>query len=318
MDDLDLRLIEALTIAPRAQNALLARVLDTSEQTIARRYRRLVAAGLRISASVSLDALGLASWTIRLRVTPGTGREIAQALARRNDTAWVYLASGGTEVIFNAHIPLVGTDDADPLLARLPKVSHVLSISAHMLLQSPQLPWRAPAATDRLLTDDQRATLQRNSPSTTSPTRVSQGLDDLDQAILSRLRSDGRIGAAALSRAIGEPESSIRHRLARLHDSGSVAYAVDLPSSLRGRPVEARAWLSVQPSRMAETIDHLTRQRDVTFAAVTTGPTNLVAAIACETTGRLSEFITEGLASLPGITAVETAPIHATYKRVVT
>lgn len=314
MDNLDLRLVEALTIAPRAQNKLLARVLDTSEQTIARRYRRLVPVGLHVSASVSLDALGLASWTIRLRVTPGTGHDIAQALSRRDDTAWVYLASGGTEVIFNAHIPLAGIDDADPLLARLPKVSHVLGISAHMLLQSRQLPWGAPAATEQLLTDDQRAALEPRRPSV-FPIQASQGLDDLDHAILGRLRRDGRIGVAALSRAVGEPESSIRHRIARLHDSGRVVYAVDLPNSLRGRSVEARAWLSVQPSQMAETIDQLTRQRDVTFAAITTGPTNLVAAIACETTGRLSEFITEGLASLPGITAVETAPIHTTYKR---
>ncbi len=314
MDDLDLRLVEALTIAPRAQNALLARVLDTSEQTIARRYRRLAAAGLHVSASVSLDVLGLASWTIRLRVTPGTGRDVAQALSRRDDTAWVYLASGGTEVIFNAHIPLAGADDSDPLLARLPKVSQVLAISAHMLLQSRQLPWRAPAATERLLTDDQRATLEPGS-SGASPTQANRALDDLDHAILARLRRDGRIGVAALSRAIGEPESSIRHRLAALHNSGGIVYAVDLPNSLRGRPVEARAWLSIQPSRMAETIDHLTRQPDVTFAAITTGPTNLVAAIACESTGHLSEFVTEGLASLPGITAVETAPIHATYKR---
>lgn len=314
MDDLDLRLVEALTIAPRAQNALLARILGTSEQTIARRYRRLVAAGLHVSGSVSLDTLGLASWTIRLRVTPGTGRDIAQALTRRDDTAWVYLASGGTEVIFNAHIPLAGTDDHDPLLAKLPKVSHVLAISAHMLLQSRQLPWRAAAATAQLLTDDQRQALTP-APADDPRPQLSKSLDQLDHAITSHLRRDGRISIAEMSRAIGEPESSIRHRLTQLHDSGTIVYAVDLPNSLRGRPVEARAWLSIQPSHMAETIDRLTRQHDVTFAAITTGPTNLVAAIACETTGHLSEFITDGLASLPGITAVETAPIHTTYKR---
>lgn len=314
MDHLDECLVEALTIAPRAQNTLLARVLGTSEQTIARRYRRLVANGLHISGTISLDTLGLAPWTIRLRVAPKTGGDIAQALARRDDTAWVYLASGGTEVIFNAHIPLTGRNDPDPLLARLPKASQVLGISAHMLLQSGQLPWQALTATGRLLTDDQLAALQPKPPPTATTDTV-PALSDLDRAILAHLRRDGRIGASALSRILREPESSIRHRLARLNGSGSLLYVVDLPNSARNRPIEARAWLNIQPAHVADAMSQITQLPDISFAAITTGPTNLVAAVACQTTGHLSQFISQGLASLSGITTVETAPIHATYKR---
>lgn len=314
MDQLDAYLVEALKVAPRAQNKLLARVLDTSEQTIARRYRRLVAAGLHVSGTISLESLGMASWTIRLRVNPGSGVEIAQALARRDDTAWVYLASGGTEVIFNAHIPLIGGEDHDPLLAKLPKVSQVMAISAHMLLRSGQLPWHKLDFAGRHLTDEQRAALQPKPPPVAA-NATTKDLDGLDRAIVDQLRRDGRISAAALSRTLREPESSIRHRLSQLEASGVLVYAVDLPNLLRNKPIEARAWLSIRPVHMAEAIDHLAQLNDVTFAATTTGPTNLVAALACETTGHLSRFITEGLGNVPGISAVETAPIHATYKR---
>lgn len=43
--------------------------------------------------------LGDLSWFVRVRCTPDTSASIGSALARRTDTTWVNLTSGGTETM---------------------------------------------------------------------------------------------------------------------------------------------------------------------------------------------------------------------------
>lgn len=49
--------------------------------------------------------------------------------------------------------------------------------------------------------------------------------------------------------------------------------------------------------------------------ALTTGPTNLLAAVNCRDSLDLARYLTESVASLDDIRAVETAPIIRTVKR---
>lgn len=48
-----------------------------------------------------------------------------------------------------------------------------------------------------------------------------------------------------------------------------------------GFHVEARLWMSVRPSALVTVAEALAAHREVSFAAVTTGPTNLVVAVVC-------------------------------------
>ena len=98
-DEMDRQLVHALVIAPRAPFRVLGDVIGVSDQTIARRYRRLAAtAGLRVIGVLNGGRLGWVDWFVRLQTTPGGADAIADALARRPDTRWVNLASGGTEI----------------------------------------------------------------------------------------------------------------------------------------------------------------------------------------------------------------------------
>src|SRR5580700_5764162 len=100
IDDLDRQLAQCLGVDGRASFSQLAEVLGVSDQTVARRYRRLRSAGLLRVAGLKWDKKhGSAHWFLRLRSVPGAGEAIAAALARRNDTAWVQLLSGDTEVL---------------------------------------------------------------------------------------------------------------------------------------------------------------------------------------------------------------------------
>ncbi|MFC9626142.1 Lrp/AsnC ligand binding domain-containing protein [Streptomyces sp. NPDC056930] len=55
---------------------------------------------------------------------------------------------------------------------------------------------------------------------------------------------------------------------------------------------------------------------DVSFAAATTGPTNLLASVLCADVYGLYDYLAERAGMLPGIRTMETAPIIRTVKRV--
>ena len=81
----DRQLVRALQLEPRASFSRLAATLDVSEQTIARRYRRLRRDGLlRIVGVVDPRALGQTDWMVRLRCRPDGALAVAEALARRD------------------------------------------------------------------------------------------------------------------------------------------------------------------------------------------------------------------------------------------
>ncbi len=103
-DELDRRIIHALYLNCRAPFSRLAEVLGASEQTIARRYRRLYAANLvRVVGQLDSQRLGQSDWAVRIRCTPGSSMAVATGLARRPETAWVQLTSGGTEIFATVH-----------------------------------------------------------------------------------------------------------------------------------------------------------------------------------------------------------------------
>jgi hypothetical protein len=43
--------------------------------------------------------LGQSDWLVRLQCVPDAAAAAAEALARRDDTSWVQLTSGGTEIV---------------------------------------------------------------------------------------------------------------------------------------------------------------------------------------------------------------------------
>src|SRR6202000_2543204 len=148
-DLLDVQLVYALQLDGRAPFNLIAEVRGVSDQTIARRYNRLRSSGLlRVRGLVEPDLLGLRSWLIRVQCTPsaagaggpGAGPAAgaglgAEALARRPDTAWISLTSGGTEVAAVVRTR-TGDDDSHLLLDTLPRSRGVTGITAQCVLHT--------------------------------------------------------------------------------------------------------------------------------------------------------------------------------------
>jgi DNA-binding Lrp family transcriptional regulator len=315
LDALDRQIIHILAIEPRASFRTIADVTGISDQTAARRYRKLCEdAGLRVLAVPDGSRLGWTDWFIRLQTTPGGADSIAEALARRPDTRWVHLASGGTEIICTLQARTEEQRDA-LFLHGLPGSRRVTQISAHSILHNFNPgPWREAT---RALSPSQLDMLPRDArPESEHPQGA--GRDVLlaeDEPLLAELARDGRASNAAIAAAIHWHESTVRRRIEELRRSGLVYFEVDIDNQVQGFNAHALLWLSVEPARLEEAGQALATHPEIPFAAATTGPANLVASAVFRDTRHLYEYLTGELARLPGVTSVETAPIIRTLKR---
>ncbi|MFI0154719.1 Lrp/AsnC family transcriptional regulator [Streptomyces lydicus] len=310
LDAVDRGLVHALQIDGRASFRTVAEVLGVSENTVARRYRRLRSAGvLRVVGVVNGVALGHSSWALRLQCTPDAAGAVAAALAARPDTSYVHLLSGGTEISCNVQSPSAAERDA-LLLHKLPRTSRVTAVSAHLLLRATALPAAWPGAA--WLSEEQAERL-RPAPVAAVPEPVA--LDDQDRVVLELLARDGRAGYRELAAATGSADSTVKRRLDALRRSGVLGYALDLSPAALGFPTEARLWMSVRPSGLLQVAQAMAEHPEVCFAALCTGPSNLVAAVNCRDAEDLCRYLTERVATLDAVRSVETAPVIRTLKR---
>ncbi|GAB2844837.1 Lrp/AsnC family transcriptional regulator [Lentzea nigeriaca] len=305
VESIDQRLAHALQIDGRAPFAKIADVLKISEHTAARRYQRLKEHGIRVRGALNRFRLGHHAWTLRLRCTPDAGPVLARALAKRDDTFWVHLMSGGTEI---SCLQQVRSPD-ELLLDRLPR--RLVDVSAHNILRGFVSPgtWRGLAC----LTDEEIVALQPE----LEPEPPAE-LTPLDEALLKILETDGRAGYAELAAKAGTSESTARRRVEHLRTTGVLELQLDADPARFGFHTQARLWMRVEPRHLAEVGAALATHPEVYFAAVTTGPANLVASVTCRSSGDLYRFLTEGVGSLEGVRESESAPVMRTLKRVAT
>ncbi|MDT8913866.1 Lrp/AsnC family transcriptional regulator [Amycolatopsis sp. PS_44_ISF1] len=307
-DGLDLQLIHALQLDGRAPFSTIARVLGVSDQTVARRYARLRSAGrLRVTGRTDPARLGEVWWFVRVRCTPNVARTVGRALARRPDTSWVKLTSGGTEIVATVRAP-TSQDSEALLLEQLPRTPQVLDVSANCLLH---VFFGGRQSIVEALSPAQVARLGVAPP---DPAPGPVTLDEGDRKLLALLDTDGRTGFTALAAATGRPVTTLRRRLAELRASGAVYFDVDY--DYRGLRLSSQTllWLSVAPDRLLAAGRALGAHAEVPFAAATTGSTNLFASVLCPDPAALFGYLTTAVAALPGVQRTETAPVIQTLK----
>jgi DNA-binding Lrp family transcriptional regulator len=315
IDDVDRELAHCLGVDGRASFSAIAEVLGVSDQTVARRYRRLRSAGaLRVVGLKYPKATGYANWFLRLRCVPGSGEAIAAALAQRDDTAWVQLLSGDTEVLCSLRgEPHEGSES---LLTRLPRSGRIVAVTAysrlHMYTGGPD----ALGFID-VLPAAQVEPLRPATPAwDRAPGQVAEvEPSELDAGLFAALAVDGRTPYADLAAATGWSETTVRRRMDQLREAGMLYYDLELDMPTFGFRSSAWLFMLVPPSHLAETGTALAKFPEVAYATATTGPTNLSACAVCRDDESLYQFLTAKVGALPGVERVETAPIIRTVKQ---
>lgn len=310
-DRLDRQLIHALSIDGRASFRHLADVLGASEQTIARRYRRLRDAGA-VRVVVLPDTRRFAHhWLMRVQVRPPAAVAFAEAVARRPDVSWVALGAGGTEVTFKVQAHTTGQRDA-LLLERLPRSSQVLGVTAaavlHVFKGGPETEWRAlPDPLD----DDQVAALaagrRRDGGAGVEPTAQ-------DAPLLAALARDGRTSYAALAEETGDTQARVARRVEALLAGGALLVDIDVATALLGYSTTAWLWLAVAPAALDATGRDLMRHPDVPCVMAVSGRANLVASVTTRDAAALYAYLTEEIGAIEAVQSVEVTPLLRRFK----
>src|ERR1700677_1651824 len=311
-DLLDTQLLHALQLDGRAPFSTIAEVLGVSDQTIARRYGRLHdARRLRVRGLSDAQRLRDTRWIVRVQSTPNAAAATADALARRPDTSWISLTSGGTEIVCVVRTAS-GEQDNRLLLQTLPRNRFVVAMTAHCVLHTF---FGDPTGLINKLGSLSKRQVARLRRPPVAPTTEPVSLSAVDRGLFALLQEDGRATFAELAAATDASQTTVRRRIAELRANGTLYFDVDFDQALLDLHVRAMLWLSVAPSELAAVGEALAGHPETAYVAATTGASNLYASVLCADNTALYTYLTTRIARLSGIERVETVPIVRSVKR---
>jgi DNA-binding Lrp family transcriptional regulator len=312
IDRLDRQVLHALRCAPRAPFRRIGEVLGASEQTVARRYRKLHEARVvRVFALPAPAGPGL-DWFVRIGVRPGVAAQLAEAIAKRPDVSWVSITAGGAEVVCVSRPSSPAQRDA-LLLERLPRSTYVTSLVSYAILRAfDDERWSGfgdplePAERAALLADPSNPPAEAGGAA-----RIEAG----DRALLDTLRLDGRAGYQQLAAATGWSAARAARRLDALLASGAVYLDVDLAVDLLGFPTQAGLWMSVPPSDLEAVGRRVAKLERTAYAAAVSGPANLFASVVCRDTTGLYDYLSEEIGAIDAVRSAELSPVLRRVKQ---
>ncbi|GHE97585.1 AsnC family transcriptional regulator [Streptomyces longispororuber] len=306
LDERDQRLVAALQCDGRLAADRAAEVLGLSPRVVHRRWAALLGDGTVRVVGLPAQPVPPAGMTLRIKVLRGRTEMIAKALAEREDVPFVDLSAGGDEI---SAILLADTAAPHRLLHRqLPATNAVTSVDAQTVLHvfKGAQDWR-----HDVLTAAERGAL---TPDFADPGAQADRGDATDRALLAALAEDGRAPAAAVARATGHPESTVRRRLADLRACGLLRTHVHVDARRLGLPVDANLLMRVAPGRLDAVGRTLAAHPAVHGALATTGRANLHVAVWLPDLPALYAFLTREVGALD-VAAVETLLVGRAVKR---
>jgi len=309
LNETDSRIAAAMLAAPRASWRTVGRVLGISERTVVRRAAPLFGDGTLRATAVRnpVHFPDLIPLALRIRCKPNRISAVAATLARRPDTIWVDVLGGGDEI---CTILFLDSPDArnNLLLRDLPATPAVQSWTSHVLLRV------FPAAFDwsgGLLTETELAALRPDMP--TAAARPA--LQPVDHQLITALIEDGRASYTELAHRADTTALTARRRLEALVAGQVLRLATEVDLARLGIRTEALLWITVAPGGLEETGRQLSHHPQVRFASATTGPANLLVAVAAADLDALYVFLSETIGALEHVTTIDVTPILMGVKR---
>ncbi|MEU3844806.1 Lrp/AsnC family transcriptional regulator [Streptomyces sp. NPDC028635] len=235
MSELDLALVHALQIRPRAAWSDLAPLLGVTAVTLARRWERLTREGLAWLSVVPGPAFTRTRCTAFVLVgcAPAERERLAARVAGLTEAVTVELtAPGSADLLLDvlAPTPAALHRFVTERLALLPGVTGVECLFATSLYADGTR-WRLGSLDAAQLSAlDPAGSRERDGGAAPS-------LDALDRALLDLLARDGRLGLAELAQLTGTSAATVRRRLHRLTASDMARFRCDLSPALSALPV---------------------------------------------------------------------------------
>jgi DNA-binding Lrp family transcriptional regulator len=306
LDELDRQIIVALQGDGRASWTSVAALCETSVPTVARRVQQLIADDLlKVAVLPNLGSTGpVETFFTRIGCRPGTQLEVAEKLVAREDVRWASLITGTYDIAIELVVNASATRYPQTF-QELQQIDGVQRWYSDLLLHVYKVShdWYR-----QLLSDD-------DGPPPAVSLCSPDHLDKVDWAILHCLRDDGRASFQTIASALELNESTVRRRFERMITDGCAAVFTIVPSSLLGLEAETLLWVTVEPARLAEVAESLTRHRSVRYLGATLDGNALLCEVIADSTRGLFEFTTETLAKLAGVVGWSASVELLTLKR---
>lgn len=292
LPEIDLALIDALQVNPRAPWTAIASVLDIDAVTAARRWRRLHEERLAwwvVRPSAARLSPFLDATLVLLRCAPGAGEESAQRaaaaewthtvdrLAGTADLGVVVLGSGLTEVHQRVE-ELVDLCHGEVVEQRVVAAVHAEDAG-----------WRL-----GICSASQRRALQ---PRTDQPTPAPPRSELVDE-LLAALGDDARLSGQELAARVGGSEPTVRRALDRALRSGAIQLGCDLASPAAG--LGRGVLLEVEVDDPVRSGRALAATRPVHRCVQTVGAGNLTLGVRLASLGHLPGIEADLAAVAPG------------------
>ncbi|MFC7344215.1 Lrp/AsnC family transcriptional regulator [Saccharopolyspora griseoalba] len=300
LDEVDLALVNALQIQPRAPWSLVGGVVGINPVTAARRWARLESSGRAWISAYPPITPRQASAFVEIECEPGRGLPVAEELANDPQAMTVDVTAGGRDVLVTVNAPTPEVLSSY-LLERMSRVQHLRHVRSHLMIRTytEGSRWRL-----RALDHEQISKMSRGTGDTTEQPPPSQ-LDDEDWAIAVTLAADGRAPVSALAEAASTSTSTVRRRLGRLIAGQQLKLRCELARTLTGWPVYAWFFARVATERLDETGRALARIPEVRTVTSTAGPYNLIIAVWVRSLVDVQELETQMTRSLPHMDVID-------------
>lgn len=271
VDELDLALITALQVAPRAAWTRLAAPLGVDAATLSRRWAALRDSGtawLTCYPGAGFASVGVLAF-VQVDCAPRELTATAAALAALPQAISVELVAG-------AHPLLLTVGSATPSLftehlLELGRVPGVRGLRTHPVqrLHREGSRWRF----DALSPGQQRELAGNAVPAGGELTPLSAD----ERALILALGADGRRSVAALAADLDRPEASVRRLLGKVLDAGRAVLRCEAALLVTGWRATATLWLSMPAAERVPVIEAVQGLRDTRLCAATVSDADAIA-----------------------------------------
>ncbi|HYB38447.1 MAG TPA: Lrp/AsnC family transcriptional regulator [Mycobacterium sp.] len=299
VDELDIALLDGLHANPRVTFEELARVLDVSAVTAARRWRRLVSTGRAWVSSAVGPRLPVAGALFEAECAPGVAQSVATQLAALPQVFSVNITTGSD----NVYALLVAADQwllSELLVDVLPRVEGLRHVQTAQITQMfSGTRWRLGGLSSsqvRAVTPEPGATGR------------SHRFDALDRELFLALQDDGRLSFRDLAASVGRSEPAVRRRVDLLTRCGLMAFRTDFARVEAGWLTGVALKLRVAELAVSEIGRALVQYPEIRFCAaiVGGGPANLFVTMQLHELAVLDTVTARLLTEFPSVAVLDT------------
>ena len=126
-------------------------------------------------------------------------------------------------------------------------------------------------------------------------------LDDLDNAIIELLRGDGRMPYRAIAREVGLTESTVRSRVKRLEESGTMRVVAVMDIEAAGYQMLSAIGVQVESRSPSDVAADLAKIPEIFSVNVVVGTHDVEILLVAKDLESLNSLMSQLLATIPGI-----------------